>query len=327
MKRQLFFFSGFLCLLFSGVAGQISLPIRQDQVATLSMTLGLAFAGGQVLLAYQYYRLTYFDWAYLGYFTAGYLTALFAPAAADYIFVQHAALSIFVLLSGVAIVPPLVRLPLFTYDFSKPDLPEAMWGTPEFKAINTHLTAAWAVIFLTGVGLTLIGYVHLFPGIPSWVFTGVMPGLLSLGVGLPLTKLYPLYYLKRKDAAAALQKGPQTDENENMDIAEFLQAMPGQYHADETGQLKAVIQFDITDRPDANMYFIIDGGQCEAVAGNTENPHLAIHTPAQVWLDISTGRTSGGVAFMEKKYTVDGDIGLLLKMPQMFQGAPVAVAE
>ena len=42
--------------------------------------------------------------------------------------------------------------------------------------------------------------------------------------------------------------------------------------------------------------------------------YLTIKTPFDVWMDIMTGKADGQQMFMEQKYTVTGDIGLMIQL-------------
>jgi putative sterol carrier protein len=46
--------------------------------------------------------------------------------------------------------------------------------------------------------------------------------------------------------------------------------------------------------------------------------NLVIKSPADVWLKISRGELDGQKAFMEGRYRVEGDMGLLLKVKKLF---------
>ncbi len=50
--------------------------------------------------------------------------------------------------------------------------------------------------------------------------------------------------------------------------------------------------------------------------GVYENPDITIETPFEVWMDIMTRKVDGQQMFMEQKYTVDGDLALLIELFQ-----------
>lgn len=84
------------------------------------------------------------------------------------------------------------------------------------------------------------------------------------------------------------------------------------------GDLKAVIQFNVTgDEPEA-YYLDIAGGDCRAYEGQHPAPDLTITTPADVWMAISEGELDGQQALMEQKYKASGDFSLLMKLDSLF---------
>lgn len=82
--------------------------------------------------------------------------------------------------------------------------------------------------------------------------------------------------------------------------------------------LKAVIQFQVTGNEPGNYYLRIAEGKCAAFEGTHPEPSLTIHTPSEVWLAISRGELSGTEGFMKKKYSIEGDMGLLMRLDQLF---------
>ena len=52
--------------------------------------------------------------------------------------------------------------------------------------------------------------------------------------------------------------------------------------------------------------------------GVLEDATLTIHTPFDLWMDILTGKADGEKMFAEKKYTVEGDLELLMQMGKLF---------
>ena len=52
--------------------------------------------------------------------------------------------------------------------------------------------------------------------------------------------------------------------------------------------------------------------------GPAPRPDVVIKTPADVWLAVSKGELDGTQAFMTGKYQVEGNIGLLLKLKELF---------
>ena len=50
-------------------------------------------------------------------------------------------------------------------------------------------------------------------------------------------------------------------------------------------------------------------------------PSVTIHTGFDLWMDILTGKADGQAMFFQEKYTVEGDLELLLKMEALFGSA------
>jgi putative sterol carrier protein len=105
----------------------------------------------------------------------------------------------------------------------------------------------------------------------------------------------------------------------------ILQAIEGMAHSfnpDEGKDLKATIQFKVS--PSASIktagdYILnIADGKCGFFVGTTPDPTLTISTPADVWLKIARKEMSGTIALMTGKYSVRGQIGLLMKMDKLF---------
>jgi putative sterol carrier protein len=90
------------------------------------------------------------------------------------------------------------------------------------------------------------------------------------------------------------------------------------YNPDKGGDFTGIFQFDFTDREPNSYYLEIKDQHCQFKEGHAENPDLLIHTPWKVWKAIGKGELSGQEAFMDGKYTVEGDMGLLVRLGQMF---------
>ena len=63
---------------------------------------------------------------------------------------------------------------------------------------------------------------------------------------------------------------------------------------------------------------VIKLSSSEAKEGPAENPTMTINSPFELWVDIMAGKADGQQMFMEQKYTVEGDLNLLLRMNEFF---------
>ncbi len=101
-------------------------------------------------------------------------------------------------------------------------------------------------------------------------------------------------------------------------VRDLLSHLPESFSADTAGELSAVIQFAISDEVPGAYYLAIRGGTCSAFEGHHAAPTMTIHSPAQVWIDVCTGKEDGATAFMTGKYRVTGDMSLLMRFGSLF---------
>ncbi|OIO91679.1 MAG: hypothetical protein AUK03_10785 [Anaerolineae bacterium CG2_30_64_16] len=90
------------------------------------------------------------------------------------------------------------------------------------------------------------------------------------------------------------------------------------FNPQAAGDMQAVVQFDVNGQEPGQYSLRIAEGQCAAFEGAHPEPTLTIHTPSEVWLAISRGELDGAQAMMQGKYTIEGDLGLLIRFNQLF---------
>ena len=99
-------------------------------------------------------------------------------------------------------------------------------------------------------------------------------------------------------------------------IESFMLFFPFGLNSDAAGERKTTLQFDFSGEVTDSCYFVIEQGNVDAEKGKREKPDITIETPFELWMDIVTGKADGQQMFMEQKYTVKGDLPLLI---QLFQ--------
>ena len=106
----------------------------------------------------------------------------------------------YLVLFAVAALPALISKRYFTDYFAKKATPEAVWETDIFKTINCHLTWAWATIFVLSAFATIIPALFFPAGGPltGLLFQVVLPTLVMVGIGIPVNRMYPRYYQRKK---------------------------------------------------------------------------------------------------------------------------------
>jgi putative sterol carrier protein len=103
------------------------------------------------------------------------------------------------------------------------------------------------------------------------------------------------------------------------DMDQLLRGMAASLDSQAAGDMKATIQFRVTGSQPGNWFLTIGDGKCTASVGKTASPSLTIHTPSDVWLAIANRELNGQKAFMEGRYTVEGDMGVLMAMQRIFK--------
>ena len=99
-------------------------------------------------------------------------------------------------------------------------------------------------------------------------------------------------------------------------IQSFMLLFPLGVNSEAVGERKTNLQFRFSGEVIDSCYFIIEQGNIAAEKGVKENPDITIETPFEIWMDIITGKADGQQMFMEQKYTVNGDLPLMI---QLFQ--------
>jgi len=100
---------------------------------------------------------------------------------------------------------------------------------------------------------------------------------------------------------------------------ELLQIMPTIFDPSAAMGLNATYEFQVSGEEVFSAHLRIEHGSCTYAEGPVDSPGVVIKTPASVWLAISRGELDGQTAFMNGKYTVEGDLTLLLKMKKLFR--------
>jgi len=100
---------------------------------------------------------------------------------------------------------------------------------------------------------------------------------------------------------------------------ELLQRMPSVFDPSAAMGLNAAYEFQVSGEEVFSAHLRIEHGVCTYGEGPADSPGVVIKTPASVWLSISRGELDGQTAFMKGKYTVEGDLTLLLKMKKLFR--------
>jgi multimeric flavodoxin WrbA/putative sterol carrier protein len=102
------------------------------------------------------------------------------------------------------------------------------------------------------------------------------------------------------------------------DMRLLLRGMAATFNGKTAGDLKATIQFEVTGKQPGQWCLSIENGKCTYHERKTDTPTLTIQTPSEVWLAVANKEIDGQQAFMEGKYTAQGDMGLLTRLKSLF---------
>jgi len=105
------------------------------------------------------------------------------------------------------------------------------------------------------------------------------------------------------------------------EINEIITKMPGTFQADAAGDLEAAIQFCLTGDKSGDFYADIKGGTCTVAEGKHASPTTTFTLEGQDWLDLTQGKADGMSLFMQGKLSVDGDMGIAMRLQSLFKNS------
>jgi putative sterol carrier protein len=278
--------------------------LAQAKVATVA---GFALAIVQFILSRKIIKHTsYLEWAFLGFLAAGSGWVYFTPAAQAYLFVNNSTTILYFVLFLTTLLPQQFGFDPFTYAIAKQWTPETVWKMPQFKTINLHITYAFCGIMGLACFSSFIG-----EGKP--IFSILIPLILIIGIGIPFSRKYPVYYIKKQPQSKPvnLVDFPKT-------AKELIMKMPGSFNKEAAGDLRANIQFKLPGDGGGNVFLSIADKQCTCGEGETTKPDLTIIAPADVWMKMARGEINRAQALMDGLYKAEGDMDLLIKMGELF---------
>ena len=284
--------------------------LAQAKVATV---VGLILAGIQFALSKRFIKHTsYLEKTFLGFLGIGTAWVYLTPPGLSSLFVDHSTALLYFALFLTTLIPQLFGHDPFTYTIAKQMAPERVWNTPQFRAINLHLTYFWSGIFLINFLSSWLGH-----GKP--LFSILIPLIIILGVGLPVVRIYPNYYLKRQFTSQPIDPSFLPDTGK-----ELILQMPMGFRPEAADDLNAEIQFDLSGEGGGKVALSISEGTCTVREGEALSPALTIISPADLWLKITRREIDPARALMDGLYKVKGDMNLLIRMGDLFR-APTKV--
>jgi multimeric flavodoxin WrbA/putative sterol carrier protein len=101
-------------------------------------------------------------------------------------------------------------------------------------------------------------------------------------------------------------------------IDSYMMMMKFRFNANATNGLHAKIQFNFSGDTQGSCHLKIAEGTLDVCPGAVTQPDLTVNSPFEVWMDIITGKAEGQQMFLDQKYTVEGDLDLLMQMEHLF---------
>lgn len=102
-------------------------------------------------------------------------------------------------------------------------------------------------------------------------------------------------------------------------IAEIKDGMVEAFQPEKASGVNAVIQFDLTGDNGGQFYLDIDDGSITVNDGMADNPKTTIVATTEDYFKVATGELGAMPAVMSGKLKIKGDMGVAMKMQQMFK--------
>jgi multimeric flavodoxin WrbA/putative sterol carrier protein len=118
--------------------------------------------------------------------------------------------------------------------------------------------------------------------------------------------------------AAAANPGNPGNPGQTQTVREMMEAMPGALNREAAAGLTITYQFEVSGAENFTAHLRIENAAAFFQEGPASQPDVIIKTPADVWLAISKGELDGFQAFISRKFQVEGNMALLMKMKDLF---------
>jgi putative sterol carrier protein len=269
------------------------------EAVPFNLYVTLAATAAYVVLARALGELKPFDLGFLALFAAGALAARLDVGPVLELFRARGPVLLFATLGLTAVVPLLLGREPFTVAIARRRVPVWKQRLPSFLAINRALTAYWALLFFAASAVAAVSPLE------RWL-TVLFLNVAVFGLGLPAMVWLPPLYLR-------LFPAPLPDRVEGI-----ILGMPGVFDARAAGDEQATIQFHVTGEEAADYVLQVGGRRARSYEGRAEKPDLTIDTPGEVWRGIARGELNPAGALAQRRFAVEGDLALLLKLRQWF---------
>ncbi len=247
----------------------------------------------------------YFTYAVGGVTLLGIAATFVVPAIGQW-FVENAIAGLYAGLLLAALVPPLLGMRPFTYEFSRGSYPRAIVESEQFRRVNLTINRLWAGLFGLAIVLTVIPYTE--DGGLQVVLSSLVPIVVLLAVGLPMTTKLPAVLIRRTPGERLHFES----------VGELFEAMPLGLNRDRAAGIDSTTQFHLSGEEPLQGYLTIKDGRCTFDKGVHPSPTTVIRADSGLWLAISNNEISGDWAYLNDKYECEGDLTILLQLQDLF---------
>ncbi len=102
-------------------------------------------------------------------------------------------------------------------------------------------------------------------------------------------------------------------------ISAILTEMPNRLDPEAAAGLDATIQLDLSGEGGGVWHCTIKDGACAVTEGAHDAPTMTISMEAADYVELTTGTLDGMTAFMTGRLRIAGDMGLAMKMQNLFR--------
>ena len=103
-----------------------------------------------------------------------------------------------------------------------------------------------------------------------------------------------------------------------MSVKPIFDAMPLSINRDAAKDANTVYQFNLSGEGGGQFAVRIKNGDCTVEEGTTTAPDVTISAAAEDYMNIVTGAYPFGLAFVNGRLKVEGDLRLVIRMGKYF---------
>jgi putative sterol carrier protein len=100
---------------------------------------------------------------------------------------------------------------------------------------------------------------------------------------------------------------------------EIFSQMSANLNADAAKGMNSTIQFNLSGDNGGQWYVTIKDGKADVAEGTASSPNMTLSMTSQDYVDMILGKLNGQMAFMSGKLKISGDMGLAMKMQNLFK--------